>query len=163
MNERGDGVGSEFNDAGAQESSPGPSAVAVEALGTLLPSPHFAARGANSATAAATTPQQQQSAQQQQPQSAGVARARSKYDDDVARKYGWAESWLELSVLPCFPETAVAGPVSLARWFADPRVILFNKVCASEGALTICDTHFDKTFSWPEQLLENGGGGGRMA
>ncbi|GIL63750.1 hypothetical protein Vafri_17760, partial [Volvox africanus] len=59
-------------------------------------------------------------------------RTRGKTDrvDDVARKYGWAESWLELSVMPCFPETAGAGPVSLARWFSDPRVILFNKLLA---------------------------------
>ncbi|GLI65944.1 hypothetical protein VaNZ11_009625 [Volvox africanus] len=59
-------------------------------------------------------------------------RPRVKADrvDDVARKYGWAESWLELSVMPCFPETAGAGSVSLARWFSDPRVILFNKLLA---------------------------------
>ncbi|KXZ51835.1 hypothetical protein GPECTOR_11g274 [Gonium pectorale] len=58
--------------------------------------------------------------------------------EDASRRYGWAESWLELSVMPCFPETA-GKRVSLARWFADPRVILFNKLLAvrsSEAQVT---------------------------
>ncbi|GFR42659.1 hypothetical protein Agub_g3596 [Astrephomene gubernaculifera] len=78
---------------------------------------------------------------------------RCEDDDEMTRQYGWAESWLELSVMPCFPETAAAlaaeaeagdaaaaegagvgkrsrKAVSLARWFQDPRVILFNKLLA---------------------------------
>ncbi|EFJ42474.1 hypothetical protein VOLCADRAFT_97527 [Volvox carteri f. nagariensis] len=89
-----------------------------------------------------TTTQQQK--QEQQVAAADLhgddGKARQETDrgrgrvDDVAHKYGWAESWLELSVMPCFPEMAGAGTVSLAKWFSDPRVVLFNKLTVAAFA-----------------------------
>ncbi|GLC43519.1 hypothetical protein PLESTB_001566400 [Pleodorina starrii] len=133
VKERSDGVCSECEDecdaaTGLEQAA----AAAAAAAGT--PAGGAAATGDKAPAAAATATQQPPSAggRARYPvkSAPGKVSERSQDSDEVARKYGWAESWLELSVMPCFPETAGAGSVSLARWFADPRVILFNKLLA---------------------------------
>ncbi|GIL79075.1 hypothetical protein Vretimale_30, partial [Volvox reticuliferus] len=128
-------------DIGAAAVLPKPSKDAAEAAATTATIGsgevlNAAASGAATATAAAAAAAAPPGLQHQhQPHTAaenvgGRTRRKTGRADDVAHKYGWAESWLELSVMPCFPETAGAGSVSLARWFSDPRVILFNKLLA---------------------------------
>lgn len=43
--------------------------------------------------------------------------------------WGWAEGWLQLSVMPNFPEMAGRQDrVALEAWFASPTVIIYNQV-----------------------------------
>lgn len=108
-------------------SAPAPAAAAAAtaaAAGTAM----IAAAGQQPANAAAASAAAAAPAAGKGRSGSG-GRSRSRTERlEAARRYGWAQSWLELSVMPCFPETA-GHACDLAKWFADPRVIVFNKVC----------------------------------
>ncbi len=104
--------------AGTAPAPAAPSAAIAAAAGAAM----VAATGQQPANAAAAA------AAAGKGRSGSGGRSRSRTERlEAARRYGWAQSWLELSVMPCFPETA-GHACDLAKWFADPRVIVFNKV-----------------------------------